>query len=68
MLADIAREHGAKTLLLSGALQGELDPFLDTFDYAFSISAGHTSLEACMAHAPEDLAFTTRNVMRILYK
>ncbi|MEA2069141.1 MAG: glycerate kinase, partial [Verrucomicrobiota bacterium] len=68
VLAGMARERGAKTLLLSGALQGELDPFLDTFDHAFSISSGHTSLDACMAHAPEDLAFVARNVMRILYK
>ena len=68
VLAGMARERGARTLLLSGALQGELDLFLDTFDYAFSISAGHTSLDACIAHAPEDIAFTVRNVMRILYK
>ena len=65
VLAGMARECGAKTLLLSGALQGELDLFLDTFDYAFSISAGHTSLEACIAHAPEDLAFTVRNIFRM---
>jgi glycerate kinase len=68
VLAGLARERGAKTLLLSGALQGELDPFLDTFDYAFSISAGHTSLEACIMHSSQDLAFTARNVMRILCK
>jgi glycerate kinase len=68
VLAGMAKERGAKTLLLSGALQGELDMFLDVFDFAFSISSGHTSLEACIAHAPEDLAFVVRNVMRILYK
>lgn len=65
-LAGMAREHGAKTLLLSGALQGDLNSFFDTFDHAFSISSGHTSLEACMAHAPEDLAFTVRNICRLL--
>ena len=68
VLAGMARERGAKTLLLSGALQGELDPFLDTFDYAFSISAGHTSLDACIAHAPADIAFTVRNIFRLLAK
>lgn len=66
VLAGMAREHGARSLLLSGALQGDLDLFSDTFDYAFSISAGHTSLEACIAHAPEDLGFTVRNVFRLL--
>jgi glycerate kinase len=68
VLAGMARERGVKTLLLSGALSGELDAFLETFDYAFSISSGHTSLADCIAHAPEDLAFVVRNVVRIMYK
>lgn len=66
VLAEMARQRGVKTLLLSGALQGALEPFFADFDYAFSISAGHTSLEACIRHAPEDLAFTMRNVARLL--
>jgi glycerate kinase len=66
VLAGLARERGSKTLLLSGALHGELKPFLDIFDYAFSISSGHSSMEECIAHAPDDLAFVVRNVMRIL--
>ncbi len=66
VLAGMARERGVKTLLLSGALHGELDAFLDIFDYAFSISAGHASLAECIAHAPDDLAFTVRNVVRLL--
>ncbi len=68
VLAKMARDTGAKSLLLSGALQGELNPFLNTFDYAFSISSGHTSLEECIAHAPADLAFVVRNIMRMLVK
>jgi len=66
ILAGMARERGIKTLLVSGALQGEMDLFLDMFDYAFSISAGHTSLDACIDHAPEDLDFLVRNIMRLL--
>lgn len=66
VLAGLARERGVKSLLLSGALQGELDAFLDIFDYAFSISAGHASLGECIAHAPEDLVFTMRNIVRLL--
>lgn len=66
VLANMARERGVKTLLLSGALEGEPSRFFEVFDYAFSISAGHTSLEACIRHAPEDLAFTVRNAMRLL--
>lgn len=66
VLAGIARERGVKTLLISGALQGDLDALLKTFDHALSISAGHTSLEACIAHAPADLTFTVRNIFRLL--
>lgn len=66
VLAGMAQEQGVKTLLLSGALHGELDAFLDIFDYAFSISAGHSSLAECIAHAPEDLDFTMRNIARLL--
>jgi glycerate kinase len=66
ILAGMARERGIKTLLVSGALQGEMNLFLDMFDYAFSISAGHTSLDACIAHAPEDLDVLVRNIMRLL--
>jgi len=66
VLAGMARDRGVKTLLVSGALQGELNPFMETFDYAFSISSGHTSLDACIAHAPGDLAFLIRNVACLL--
>ena len=66
VLAGMARERGVRTLLLSGALHGDLNAFLDIFDYAFSISAGHASLDECIEHAPEDLAFTVRNVFRLL--
>lgn len=66
VLAGMARERGVKTLLISGALHGDLDPFLGTFDYVFSISTGHTSLAECIACAPQDLAFTTRNIMRLI--
>ncbi len=66
VLAEMARARGVKSLLLSGALHGELAPFLETFDYAFSISSGHSSLAECIAHAPQDLAFVARNIGRLL--
>ena len=66
VLAGIAREKGVRTLLLSGALSGDLDAFFGTFDFALSISAGHASLDECIAHAPDDLAFSVRNALRML--
>lgn len=66
VLAELARERGVETLLVSGALQGELDSFFDMFDYAYSISSGHTSLEACISNAPDDLSFLIRNIARLM--
>lgn len=66
VLAGMARERGVKSMLVSGALHGPLDPFLDVFDFAFSISAGHVSLVSCIEHAPEDLRFTIRNAARMI--
>ncbi|MDH3982385.1 MAG: glycerate kinase, partial [Kiritimatiellaceae bacterium] len=66
VLAGMAREQGVKTLLLSGALQGELVEFFKVFDFAYSISSGHISLEECIRNAPEDLSFTARNAMRLI--
>ena len=66
VLAGMARERGVKTLLLSGSLQGDLDRFLDTFDHAFSFSTGHASLDSAIENSPLDLAFTTRNIFRLL--
>ncbi|QBG47748.1 glycerate kinase [Verrucomicrobia bacterium S94] len=68
VIAGMARERGAKSMLISGALSGDMDLFLEVFDYAFSISAGHSSMAACIEHAPEDLRFLVRNLMRISSK
>lgn len=66
VLAELAREREVRTLLLSGALHGDLDAVLERFDYAFSISSGHASLAECIAGAPVDLGFSIRNIIRLL--
>lgn len=66
VLAEMARERGVRTLLLSGALRGTMESFFDTFDLAHSISSGEGSLPEAMAKAPENLAFAVRNVVRAL--
>lgn len=66
VLAQMAWDHDAATILVSGALQGELEPFFEHFDYAFSISAGHASMQECIQHAPEDLRFLVRNIAHLL--
>jgi glycerate kinase len=66
VLAGLGREHGVRTLLLSGGLYGELEPFFEHFDYAFSISTGPASLQECMDQAPDNLAFSMKNIIRLL--
>lgn len=66
VLAGIAREYDTKTLLLSGALKGKTEGFLSLFDYAFSISSGHNTLEENIAHAASDLNLTVRSIARLL--
>ena len=48
-IANVSHRYNIPVLLLSGSLEGNLDSFLNTFDYAFSTSSGHTSLEATLA-------------------
>ena len=63
---ELARKHNVKTLLLSGELAGDLSQLDNLFDYAFSISSGHGSLEECIANAKQDLKFTAQNIARLL--
>ena len=64
-IAAAAHEEGVPVLLLSGSLEGNVMDFFKIFDYAFSTSSGHTTLEATLAHSREDLAFSAENIARI---
>lgn len=64
-IAKAAHRHHVPVLLLSGSLAGDPDSFLNTFDYAFSTSSGHTSLEETLAHGRQDLAFSAENIARL---
>jgi glycerate kinase len=67
-LAKKAHAHGVKVLLLSGALEGRDEDYIPLFDYAFSTSTGRADLSEILAHGPEDLYFTARNIARLLKK
>ncbi len=69
-IAKKAHEHGVPVMLLSGALakNDKLDSFNDLFDYAFSISSGHTNLESALQSGPDDLMFFCRNLGKLLRK
>ena len=67
-LAKKAHACGVKVLLLSGALEGRDEDYIPLFDYAFSTSTGRADLSEILAHGPEDLYFTARNIARLLKK
>lgn len=60
------KEAGVPVALLSGALVGALDQFLELFDYAVSISCGEDSLEAMIQNGRRDLRFAAANLVRAL--
>lgn len=65
--AGIAAKYSKRILLLSGALRGKREDFARSFPIAFSTSTGaHSSLEEAIAAGKEDLAFTARNIAKLI--
>lgn len=66
-VAAVSHAAGVPVMLLSGALAGaDLTAFNKVFDYAFSISSGHITLEDAIKNGPRDLAFFTYNLAKII--
>ncbi|MFZ5369167.1 MAG: glycerate kinase [Spirochaetota bacterium] len=66
VVARACKGANVPVALLSGALAGDLSPFLDLFDYAVSISCGEDSLEAMMQHGRRNLQFAAANLVRAI--
>jgi glycerate kinase len=66
VLAAKARRAGAKTVLISGALHGDLGDVEDLFDALFAAVGDVGSLDAAIEGAPGNLERTARNVGRAL--
>ena len=65
-VAAAAHDAGVPVMLLSGALVGDLSGFNHVFDYAFSISSGHISLDDAIKNGPRDLEFTAMNLAKLI--
>jgi glycerate 2-kinase len=65
-LAAKARAAGAKTILISGALHGDLGEVSHLFDAVFAAVQDVCSLDEAIAHGRENLATTARSVGRVL--
>jgi len=65
----VAREsHRAKVpvALLSGALEGDTENLLSTFDYAVSIAAGEIGLDAMLRNGKRNLGMAAENLARAI--
>jgi glycerate kinase len=66
VLASKAKEAGAKTILISGALQGNLEGLRGLFDELIAADQNVNSLEEAIEKGRENLFKTALNVGRIL--
>jgi glycerate kinase len=66
VVARESRRAGVPVALLSGALSGDAEALLDSFDYAVSISQGQPSLETMIRDSPRDLGFAAENLIRAI--
>jgi len=66
VLAAKAKQAGARTILISGALHGDLENLSGLFDAVFSAVQDEGSLEEAIERGRENLGITARKVGRIL--
>ncbi len=66
VLAAKARNAGASTILISGALHGDLEELSGLFDAVFSAVQDVCTLEKAIERGRKNLSITARNVGRIL--
>ncbi len=65
-VARLAREEGAKAVLLSGSLGAESEKLAPNFAGCFSIVEGPSTLEECMRNAERGLYRSTRSLIRLI--
>ncbi|MEA2013396.1 MAG: glycerate kinase [Verrucomicrobiota bacterium] len=67
VIAKIAKLYNVSTILLSGALKGDIEKLHSIFDAALSISSGHASLGKAIAESKKDLYFTAQNIAKLYF-
>ena len=66
VLAAKAKQVGARTILISGALHGDLENLSGLFDAVFAAVQDVSSLDEAIERGPENLSSVARNVGRVL--
>lgn len=65
-VAELARKHQVKTVLISGSLSGDLEALRHRFAGCFSITKGPIALEDCIGSAEQLLLEQTKNVLHFM--
>lgn len=65
-VAKLAKKHNIPTILLSGCLEGDVEPLYNYFDSMHAIPNGAMPLEESMERAESLLQQKTRNIARLL--
>lgn len=65
-VAETAARHGKKTILVSGAIDGERDKLSETYAVFMSISHGAITLDEALKHARENLILAGMNIAELL--
>jgi len=66
VVARESRKAGVPVALISGALEGDIEALLTSFNYAVSISSGQTSLDTMIKDSRRDLALASENLIRAI--
>lgn len=66
IVACEGHKTGIPVALISGALRGNIQNLLSTFDYAVSISSGQTDIDTMIKDSKKDLALAAENLIRAI--
>ena len=66
VVARESRKAKVPVALISGALEGDIEALLTSFNYAVSISSGQTSLDTMIKDSRRDLALASENLIRAI--
>jgi glycerate kinase len=66
VVADESHKEHVPVALLSGALGGDAEKLMETFDYAVSISCGQIGLDAMIKDSRRDLTLAAENLTRAI--
>ena len=66
VVLDKCKKNNIPLILVSGAISGDLDSFLDDYLAVFSISSGQSTTEKQSAESKRDMMLLIENIARLI--